>query len=623
MKRTIATKYIAVAVNLMLVTSSFADVTAPALTKASAGQPDFVKAFTPPASLGYITDSYKGQTDKPVILIQDLHANYGVQKKIMGLLEFLQPKVSSPEKSMVLGVEGDWGEIDNRWFREKPVAVRKKAGDFLLKHAEIHGMELFAGLSDAPVKLIGIENPDDYLVHRSLFNKSLRARLQLANILDQLRHAVSFSKSDAPRALKRLWRMEESFRAGKLDLARMSKELDVQLNDYGQAERVLNEKKQEIVERQNDADQAFLLRNVVKADASLEFLARLLRYQLTFEEVKLAAEQLPSMLAVVKAFLPQMNVRLWNEAVRTSLDHYAVALLRDKPMAERAMELAERNAGASVVVVTGGFHTQGIAERLRAKKMSYVAIAPVVSAHTSHDEKLYLRRMLGLHVSVQEIQKFAKVPTSQRTLGPQAGTNAAPVAEGMGIIPGLTAPTVAREVVRAVETGQPVVLPSGAVDAGAAEAVEGQTPAEETGPTVAEKVRKVAEDLGAVAPKPIEMVEPPAESVGLPAVEAPAEEAKPESDSGSSQGPGTVLPSIGATLLGTTAAVEATMNYLNMNGSAGQSQFAGASAESIVIGAAITLVTGAIARYGPKKTRQDRLTRDVEAVKRAYFGVAA
>jgi hypothetical protein len=78
------TKTLAVILNLALVGTSFADVGMPGVA-ANAEMPDFAKALVPPSQLGFLDSSYTGQTDKPVILIQDLHANYGVQKKIEGI----------------------------------------------------------------------------------------------------------------------------------------------------------------------------------------------------------------------------------------------------------------------------------------------------------------------------------------------------------------------------------------------------------------------------------------------------------------------------------------------------------------------------------------------------------
>src|SRR3954471_10091966 len=65
--------------------------TAGAVGPAAVAMPDFVKALTPPDRLGYVDSYFKGNTEHPVILIEDLHANYAVQRNIQGLLEHYQP----------------------------------------------------------------------------------------------------------------------------------------------------------------------------------------------------------------------------------------------------------------------------------------------------------------------------------------------------------------------------------------------------------------------------------------------------------------------------------------------------------------------------------------------------
>ncbi len=392
--KNIITKALAITLNLALVGSSYADVPG---ASAAPKMPDFVQPFVPPTSLGYVTNFFKGQTENPVILIQDLHANLGVQKKIAGMLDFLQPKVAA-SGPMVVGVEGAWGTVDLSPITKQQPKVRDAVSNFLLKEAEMSGMEYFAALSKTPVTLSGIENPQDYIVHVKLFQKSLAARLKLAHKLNQLRSIVNVARGKAPRELKRLWRIEEDFHAGKIDLGRMEKELNRSLSNYGEAEKALEEAKMAMANAR-EGDEAFYLRNVVLTDHMISLLSRLLRQQLTMEEVQYAAKQIPAMITVVRALLPGENIKLWQDTIQTAIDHYAIALVRDTPMAERAAQLAKTNAGKSVVVVAGGFHADGIQKQLQQKKISYVTLAPVVESHTAKDERIYLMRMLDKRVS--------------------------------------------------------------------------------------------------------------------------------------------------------------------------------------------------------------------------------
>src|SRR5438132_880930 len=56
-----------------------------------------------PRDLGQLVARYDSPTPNKnrVILIQDLHAHYGVQKNIAGILDFLTRKLSKPNQSQI------------------------------------------------------------------------------------------------------------------------------------------------------------------------------------------------------------------------------------------------------------------------------------------------------------------------------------------------------------------------------------------------------------------------------------------------------------------------------------------------------------------------------------------
>ena len=393
-------KSLAIILNVALVGTSFADIGMPASVAAGSGMPGFVRTLTPPTQLGYVTEAYQGSTDKPVILIQDLHGNYGVQKNILHILEHFQPLVTQGGHPAVVGTEGAWGPFDMSYFRKYSQKVREVAGDFLMKEAEMSGMEQFASISQQPVQLVGIENPQDYLLNLDVFRKSFVVRLQLAHKVENLRAAVVKSKVDAPLALQRIWRAEDAFHSGKIDLNELARRLNLpSLSNYGQAEAALMKRKEEVA-----AKSGTYAVNIVRADGDLQLLSRLLRQQLTLEEVQFASQRVPAMLTTIQTLLPGQDMSVWQDAIRSAMDYYAVALMRDKPLSQRAVELAQKNPGTSVMIVTGGFHTAGIAEQLKAKHFSYLVVAPNVDSHTDFDETLYLKRMMGVHVTKQEIQ---------------------------------------------------------------------------------------------------------------------------------------------------------------------------------------------------------------------------
>ncbi len=397
-----ATRSLALALSAAMIGSSVAQPVQAAMA-ASPQLPEFVRTLTPPSRLGYLENYFQGETKKPVILIQDLHCNYGVQKKIVGLLRYLQPKVALGDKPMVVGVEATWKDEDFSYTRPYDLKIREKAGDVLMKLAELKGTEHFAMTSEKPVRLAGIDDEKHYLVHRTLVRKSADIRLRLAHKLDELQAVLAESKDKAPRSIRKLWKVEEKFEKGEMGLLELARELGVEkIANYGEAESLLLRKKVELAQ-QSKGEKAVFLSNLVKAEQEFHLLARLFRQQLTLEEVKFVGKQLPEILTWINALMPGQNKEEWQEAIRSAIDYYALALLRDKPLAENTIRLSQKNAASSVIAVTGGFHTDGIAKILREKKVSYVVIAPVVESHTIKDEVLYLERMLGIHVTKQEM----------------------------------------------------------------------------------------------------------------------------------------------------------------------------------------------------------------------------
>src|SRR5688572_14690585 len=87
----------------------------------------------PPSQLGWISDYYNAPVSKNasngplVILIQDLHANYGVQKNISDMLDFLRTRLSNTSSQLPFSLlmEGASGPVDLRLMANFPDAKVK------------------------------------------------------------------------------------------------------------------------------------------------------------------------------------------------------------------------------------------------------------------------------------------------------------------------------------------------------------------------------------------------------------------------------------------------------------------------------------------------------------------
>ena len=111
-----------------------------------------------PPELGRVADYFTSTVPnkKLVVLVQDLHAHYGVQKNIAGLLEFLSDKLNASEHRSVgasetsfptppfaLAVEGAEGPVRTLpCWRCFPIGrFGQIASDYLMRQGELTGVE--------------------------------------------------------------------------------------------------------------------------------------------------------------------------------------------------------------------------------------------------------------------------------------------------------------------------------------------------------------------------------------------------------------------------------------------------------------------------------------------------
>jgi small neutral amino acid transporter SnatA (MarC family)/DNA-binding transcriptional regulator/RsmH inhibitor MraZ len=80
---------------------------------------------------------------------------------------------------------------------------------------------------------------------------------------------------------------------------------------------------------------------------------------------------------------------------RIALDFYSGAIVREGHMMQRAREIMANRKQTQAVLITGGFHTEGLKERVLASGSSYINITPNISEVTKEDQRNYLRALLG------------------------------------------------------------------------------------------------------------------------------------------------------------------------------------------------------------------------------------
>ncbi len=184
--------------------------------------------FAIPAKYGDITDYQPPAAgkDQVVVMIQDLHANVGVQKNIAAILYRLNRLEKA--KGLLVCVEGASGEGDVSLLRSLPGPLRHEFQSMLLRKAYLTGAELAATESHAdwaqqqavvwtrikaffgvvspippvslsPIELWGVDDPE-------LYRKNWRAAKTVDKLQNQalasLRSTKEFVKEGANSTLK-------------------------------------------------------------------------------------------------------------------------------------------------------------------------------------------------------------------------------------------------------------------------------------------------------------------------------------------------------------------------------------------------------------------------------------
>lgn len=207
------------------------------LTLFAAGSPVWAAAearppFSLPERVGSITEYYPGATksgapQQVVVLIQDLHANVGVQKNIASMLYRLKRINKVPY--LLVTVEGASGEGDVSLLRSLPGPVRRGFEALLLHKAYLTGAELAATeaasdwpqqqnvifhrirswfgraeqpapVSLSPIRLWGVDDPELY---RKNWHAAKVVDRQRTEALTYLRSTKSFLSAGAAGPLKK------------------------------------------------------------------------------------------------------------------------------------------------------------------------------------------------------------------------------------------------------------------------------------------------------------------------------------------------------------------------------------------------------------------------------------
>jgi hypothetical protein len=414
-----------------------------------------LRELTPPEDLGVVSDAHLEAATAPLVIhIQDLHANYEVQTKIARLLAFYQKRFKDKTihvHPFRVAVEGAEGPVKTEEFAKLPdPAFKAEMCDKLLKAAELTGAEAYAITSGQPGMLWGVENERYHLANIDVFRSTFKQKEELAAGFGQLEKDLEpIRRKFFDRAMRKVDKKAADYAAGKLDLAdytlfqaREAIKLGINVplqypeiakltgyapaETYANTDKLFTEQSDLLKEVQSRLAKTGLQRNAAEMTYEIGLLKRLVTEQITTEEVRTLAPRLKNFAGRAKQLLEDSGVAYDRtnlaDLLSASLDFYAIALLRDKYLAENTLSFMNSSPdraprlGAdpfvglpggnpqklgAAVLVAGGFHTPGITKILKSRGISYIVITPTLTSDKTNRD-LYNERLLGHHVTPEQ-----------------------------------------------------------------------------------------------------------------------------------------------------------------------------------------------------------------------------
>ncbi len=394
-----------------------------------------------PSELGHVEEFFQGRGNRLVIYIQDAHANYSAQKHIASAIGHFSDQYDIP----LVALEAADGEVDVSLFRSFPVPeITEQVLDKRMRTGEIGGPEFALTMSKKNIEAVGVDGEDLYLKNFKEFmavmddqKEGLEFTKNVRTAFESLR-SVTYSKEH-----KELDRILEAHRRDVLDIASLARalrefstELKIDTKTFSEIQKLfafLDESNIQEADQNKirdymasiDAEALFLdierlsltlklkmsgtntERRLITLEHYLNLLERGFELTLTRRDVKELKELAKEMCAErIFSFLERAavenRVRLGplsvvrdipiDSYVEHILIFYQTTVKRDEHFAKALLTEMQKKRASSALMIAGGYHRQGLTERLRKQGISYVVVMPKVDEVGEHEKYLELMK---------------------------------------------------------------------------------------------------------------------------------------------------------------------------------------------------------------------------------------
>jgi len=406
-----------------------------------------------PEEFGTVKEIYRGTSEKTIYYIQDAHTSLEAQQSIARIIHFLVQNAQVP----VVFEEGYEGKVpSDDYFNFQDPMVKKKTAFFFLDHLRIGGAEYAHILRRKPFRLLGIDPMELYQENIRQYARVEPLQKMIAKDLEALEEKLhALVPRLFPREFYAWFKGRRKYLRGEVELPRY---LDETLAYYqklcaarkktpqrfSQTERIQAllkggpaeskgqpaEDVQQLLKEMERLEKAVVRQGLEAEEArqlyayldTLQVLNRLVYLKMSssdFERYCLQIKKLQT--RDISNFLALHNQRnfvvssYWEEWIQTMSRFYELARQREQSIGNIVRFPWKRAA-----LVYGGFHQQGILEKLREQGVSYAVISPRIQKLDPVHEERYQALMNGGHY-VFESGLFAQAarPPSVYVMGPR------------------------------------------------------------------------------------------------------------------------------------------------------------------------------------------------------------
>ncbi len=361
-----------------------------------------------PSRLATVQSFHQG-TGPVVIQLQDLHCNYEVQMNIAKLIA----RLSQEQQLKLVAVEGSSQPINPTEIRSFPLEkIRKEVSDYFVKQGKLTGAEYCAATGKNPIRLEGIEDARLYAENKKsvdmlLSHEALGYCYDLRDALNNLKPTI-YSKR-----LHQVDAQFEKFRLGRVPLSayavflsRLARKLKLSLKAFPNFEAYRGHGAHD---QKADPEALFgemdrleqLIREKYYSRPEERFLDEQLG-RLTLIEKLLNISATPEEVALfrtghdlfnVQTFMDFINRHQGKEAstqtqilspdlyrlddyLKEAKTFYQGAEARSRAFVDNTIAAMQEQKQGIALLITGGYHTDGVLKALKEKGLSYLALKP-------------------------------------------------------------------------------------------------------------------------------------------------------------------------------------------------------------------------------------------------------